>query len=113
MKTNKPEENTKMLLNLIASHLSTRKCCKGKEYVLTLSGNIPKGYSFNTEVQLFPDKYHRKSSDKSSAIFHILKYHMPYICNCVYEILESNIVPGTYVYRLSIDKKRRKWVRLE
>lgn len=112
-KTIKPKDkayNTKLLLTLISSHLSGRDCCNGREYTLTLSSKYPSGYSFDTEVYVFPDRYHRKESDKDSVIVHVLKNHISEICDEDLNILLELVIPGTYVYRLSIDGRRRKWV---
>ena len=109
-KYSRREENTKYLLQLIANHLSSRECCRKKEYQLEISDKYPSGYSFDMEVYVFPDRYHRKESDKDAVVRHILQNHMTHICDENYSMLLDTVIPGVYIYKLSVDEKRRKWI---
>lgn len=109
---------TMSVLLSISQHLSTRTQCKDVNYEVTIrSGRI----SFYPDVKVFPNVHRRKQSDKETIIEHVLRYH--YDNELVlptgivtdtggeYLINTDKLVPGHYVYRSSIDGKRRKWFR--
>ena len=108
--------NTCKFLNLVSKHLSNIESCKHVEYRMEIYSEYDDGYKFNSNVRIFPDVYHRKESDKDTVVDHVLKYHMPEL---VKEFAESNIVLdsskliiGEYIYRMSFNNKRRKWIKL-
>lgn len=108
---------------MISAHLSTRSDCKDVNYHVTITENT---ISFEPDVKVFPNTHNRKPTDKMSILEHILRYHIDslvpedkeemrdsqgryYITRC--KITNCKLFPGTYVYRSSIDGKRRKWFR--
>ena len=105
-----------VLLN-ISHHLSTRSQCKQVNYEVIITSN---SISFRPQLNVFPNIHRRKSSDRQPIVEHILKYHYdsellsPDACrlsSSAYAILPNKLIPGKYVYRSSIDGKRRKWFR--
>lgn len=107
----------KVLLS-ISQHLSTRVQCKDVNYEVVIR---PGSITFYPDVKVFPNVHRRKQVDKETILEHILKYHYndelimsnglatdatgEYLINC------DQLIPGRYVYRSSIDGKRRKWFR--
>lgn len=130
-------ELTKELLNCIAKHLSSRRECQGVTYrvalgmkdesseYLKLKDESEHIIDFNHYISFFPridvyrDRYHRKSCDKSSVEEHVILYHFSDSLYCGRQtsghinINKDLIVPGVYEYQPSIDKKRRRWVRIK
>lgn len=103
-----------MLLKLIASHLSSRECCRSQLYRVEIdeTGVI----RFDPRVQVFHDTYHRKETDRVNVIDHIVMKHLyeMFVCMCPdgsIQVDASMIVPGTYEYQASFDNKRRRWIR--
>lgn len=106
------------MLLTISQHLATRPECKSINYEITIGGGK---ISFYPDVKVFPNVHRRKQSDKETIIEHVLRYH--YDNELVlpegvvtdtsgeYLINTDKLVPGHYVYRSSIDGKRRKWFR--
>lgn len=102
----------------ISQHLATRSQCRNVNYEVIIR---PGSISFHPEVKVFPNVHRRKQSDKQTIVEHILRYH--YYNDLVMEqgiatdssgeylINMNKLVPGKYVYRSSIDGKRRKWFR--
>lgn len=110
-------DRTKQLLQSISSHLSYRSCCRQVQYVVTISDNYE--IQMYPDIQVFPNRYNHRKSDKLSVLEHVLREHVPspYLpldtdngCKG-YVVLSKHFVPGVYTYKLSIDKKRRKWIR--
>ena len=96
-------EFTEIFLRKISSHLSGRVECKQIEYQIVISDNmnilmLPKEY------QVFPNRYSKHEAAKSSVVSHVLSSHQmigtPF-----------KLVPGTYIYKLSVNKKQRRWLR--
>lgn len=95
-------DNTKKLLSEIAKHLSGRDDCKQIEYVVSIKDNI---HMFPLR-SVFPSRHHRRASDKQSVIGHIFSEHL--------NVVDTNcLVRGVYMYELSADKKRRRWIKIE
>lgn len=127
MKNTKTQtDNTLELLNSISRHLSGRKDCKGVEYrvrLCTEDANNP--YSkyqlseveFTPEVKVFPSTKCRAEYQKEPILYHILTRHYPHWFegmrpsgNCA--ISSNTIIPGIYIYRVSANKKYRRWERI-
>lgn len=98
-------ENTRRLLNLLSSHLSTRKGCSGTEYVLKISGDT---IEFSPNVYCFPDLHKRKQTDRMPILEHVLLQHMSDVLRSQYDTI---FVDGIYWYKLSVDRSRRRWTR--
>ena len=118
IKLNKPiVERTTSLMNAIALRLSGRDDCKGINYTLSV---IDEGdyqhIVFEPDVVVYPDRYHRKDTDKSQVLVQILTNHFN---EHVSKTDEGNVfvdgntfVCGNYRYVTSFNNKRRKWIRV-
>lgn len=109
-------DRTLEMLLTISSHLSSRESCRFVEYVVTISGNKSQKVSFDPETYVFPDRYRRKSLDRESIVSHVLLHHFPELiqrksAKGEYYLKPKSLVNGTYVYRLSYDRRSRKWDR--
>lgn len=110
--------NTKRFLTTISKHLSGRKDCRGVIYKVTIQPSYKDEEMIITpEIKIFPDRYHRKPTDKTNVIAHVLFKHMPEI------LLTSNgemskvyytetLIPGVYEYQMSFSGKQRRWVKI-
>lgn len=111
---------TTQFLRHIAQHLSSRPDCKGVEYVVTIGTDQWKDAVLMSPTKyVFPNRYDRSPSYLESVVLHVLKHHMPELylprTECAYNAFvdETKIVPGTYMYQLSVDKKKRRWTKVE
>ena len=111
---------TTQFLRCIAQHLSSRADCKGLEYVVTIgTDKWDDAVLMSPMKYVFPNRYDRSPSYLESVVLHVLKHHMPELYSprteCIYTAFVdiNKIVPGTYMYQLSIDKKRRRWTKVE
>ena len=98
----------------LARHLSTRKECRGEEYVLSIhEGNI----MFSPNVAVFPDRHTRKSGTKLPVLDHVLQVHFPE-ANFMKDkfgsirVTPESFVNGIFRYSPSVDKRSRKWFRV-
>lgn len=105
-------ENTLAILHSISSHLSNRDEVKNKNYSVTITpgGNV----FFNSQlVYVYRDANHRKDSDKSDIITHVLSLHFADISCCVsdghWRLAPKSYVPGTYYYAATSLSNRRRW----
>lgn len=117
IKLNKPiASRTKSLMNFIALRLSGRDDCKGLNYVLTISDSSSfQHVSFEPDVVVYPDRYHKKDTDKTQVILQILNNHFSEYTTktedgCVF-VNRDTFVCGKYEYVSSFNNKRRKWIR--
>ncbi len=94
----KDTETTKEFLHLISNHLSSRKECKRMTYKVTIFEN--KNPTMDPVIEVFPSIHRRKIQDKTAVINHILQDH---------NIDVSDLVPGVYIYQISVNAKRRRW----
>lgn len=96
--------STEKFLKQISEHLSGRDDCRQVEFEVDIKTYVDciQVVSIRPEVSVYPDRKHRRIQDKTSVIDHILSFH-----NDDY-VLEN----GKYIYRLSVDKKRRKWMKI-
>lgn len=108
-------ERTERLMNLIAVRLSGRDFCKGMTYHLHISNE--QHIMFEPDIEVYPDRYHRKDTDKSNVLNLILiKKYSEFIHvneNGGLEIHPNTFIPGEYEYTVSFNKKRRKWIRVK
>lgn len=125
---------TQKFLQCIAQHLSGRADCKGTTYRIAIgvwdSVLLPPCISmfeeelgenrvlFSPNVMVFPDRYRRKETDKVSVVYHVAAAHFDRMLlsyqedGCTF-IETSGLVKGVYEYQSSVDKKKRRWVRIE
>lgn len=107
-------ELTLALLRCISSHLSGREDCREVEYQICITDDR---ILMNPQRVVFPSVYKRKESDKVTIVGHVVKDHFPehfdYIDNLHETHIRSNaFVKGHYVYKLSSNKKQRRWEKV-
>lgn len=110
-------DSTLDLLQKLSKRLSGRNDCRFKEYEVTIQkeGELSK-VSLNPNVDVFPNSHRRKQSDKTSVLRWI--FNDDVISGYAYEeygtivIKNASYSPGLYVYKLSVDNKRRKWIKM-
>lgn len=90
---------TEFLLKSISSRLSGREDCKNVTYRVTIDHC---GVKMEPLINVFPNRYNRKESDKLDVVSYIHIYKM-------HNALLSDFVFGTYEYQFSVDHKQRKW----
>lgn len=105
---------TLKLLKSLSSHLSSRRDCKGKPYILCIHSDSPY-ISFFPKVSVFPDQFHRKSVDKIPVESHVILSHFrEELFDRIDEsgrlcIQPGKLVPGLYLYESSVNNKCRRW----
>ena len=125
---------TQEFLRCIAQHLSSRPECQHSVYRIAIgvtdSIAAPAHISmfekelsnnrvcFLPNILVFPDRYHRKETDRVSVVMHVASQHFDNMLMSYQEegctfVETDNLVRGVYEYQCSIDKKKRRWVRLE
>lgn len=116
----KPATATEQLLRCIAQHLSGRHDCREIQYRVTISEDIEQNcihVEMDPVIKVFPNRYHRKLSDKQSVVSHVLCTHFRELiesnCQDSYRVSINQLVPGEYQYQLSIDHKYRRWTRIK
>lgn len=106
-------QHTEDLCRALAHHLSTRKECRGEEYVLGIhDGTVV----FWPNIEVYPDRFTRRNGTKLPVVEHVLKLHFS---GCGFNkdkfgmitVDPTYFVDGTYRYRISVDKRSRKWFR--
>ena len=110
-------DSTLQLLQKVSKRLSGRDDCRFKEYQVTIhkEEELSK-VSLNPNVDVFPDSHRRKQSDKVSVLR--WAFNDAVLSGNAYEeygtvvIKNATYSPGLYVYKLSVDNKRRKWMKL-
>ena len=110
-------DSTLQLLQKVSKRLSGRDDCRFKEYQVTIhkEEELSK-VSLNPNVDVFPDSHRRKQSDKGSVLRWAFKDDV--LSGNAYEecgtivIKNATYSPGLYVYKLSVDNKKRKWMKL-
>lgn len=106
---------TLLLLKYISDHLSGRGDCKGIEYRVAITKDK---VIIEPKREVFPSIYKRKQTDKLNVVSHVMKVHFTEYFNYVDEMHETHVksntfVEGRYIYKLSSDKKSRRWERDE
>lgn len=110
-------DSTLQLLQKVSKRLSGRDDCRFKEYQVTIhkEEELSK-VSLNPNVDVFPDSHRRKQADKVSVLR--WAFNDDVLSGNAYEeygtivIKNATYSPGLYVYKLSVDNKRRKWMKL-
>ena len=101
-----PETITKKFLLALSKRLSSRKDCRHIQYqVIIRDGSI----DFKPPVEVFKNRYHRSECDKVPVQDMVLDN---FVSSYLSEWIKECMVPGTYMYKLSIDGKRRRWTKL-
>ena len=110
-------DSTLQLLQKVSKRLSGRDDCRFKEYQVTIHKEEElSNISLNPNVDVFPDSHRRKQSDKVSVLR--WAFNDDVLSGNAYEeygtivIKNATYSPGLYVYKLSVDNKRRKWMKL-
>lgn len=106
---------TILLLKYISDHLSGRDDCKGIEYRVAITHDK---VIIEPQREVFPSIHKRKQTDKLNVISHVMKSHFSEYFNYVDEMHETHVksnafVEGRYIYKLSADRKQRRWERDE
>lgn len=99
---------TEEFLRCISAHLSSREECKQLEFVAIIDDSLhvkllPQDYL------IFPSRHKKKEINKIAVTEHVTHEHFE---NQVYSDIFS-LVPGEYIYKLSVNKKQRRWQRKE
>lgn len=97
---------TKEFLLGLSKRLSSRKDCRQVEYEVCINED---GVVFKPQVEVFKNRYQRSECDKVPVQDIVLSN---LVNNYMSDWIKSYLVPGTYVYKLSFDKKRRQWIKL-
>lgn len=111
-------ERTEEVLKCISLHLSSRPSLRRCEYLCKIVNTYicleP------SEIEVFPDRYHKRAGDKMNVLYHVLHDHYP---DCLPENLADGkhdkcihikrgvLTPGCYIYKLSFTGNRRQWIR--
>lgn len=107
-------EHTRKLANLIVRRLSGRDDLKGCEYELIFEGNK---VLFKPDVNVYLDRHRRKPTDSRKALELIMTQYFPFAVDKIdnHEVYVKDDVfvsSGHYIYSLSADRRRRKWVAI-
>lgn len=103
-------QRTERLLHLISYHLSTRKQCRNKEYRVNIHlVTVTNGSLIITVDPALPMLDSRTNRYERSLLAHIFKYHMPELYGK--DLRANTFVPGTYIYKQSVNHKYRKWTK--
>ena len=97
---------TKEFLLGLSKRLSSRKDCRQVEYEVCISEDE---VVFKPQVEVFKNRYQRSECDKVPVQDIVLSN---LVNNYMSDWIKSYLVPGTYIYKLSFDKKRRQWIKL-
>ena len=113
---------TESFLRCISSHLASRADCRGVTYRVVISATT---VNFSLNIGVYIDKHHRKPCHKMPVVDHVILYHFAdnllTICDLSDDMSDNSdtlhiqkgiLVPGTYEYRCSIDRRRRRWERV-
>ena len=110
-------DSTLQLLQKVSKRLSGRDDCRFKEYQVTIQKEEELSkVSLNPNVDVLPHSHRRKQSDKVSVLR--WAFNDDVLSGNAYEeygtivIKNATYSPGLYVYKLSVDNKRRKWMKL-
>lgn len=107
---------TKRFLQEIAKHLAPYTTYSKAEYVCEITN---KHIWVLPEIRIFPNRYNRRDADREPVVDHVMQKHFPDCVKYVEGPAKKEKVynaekfqMGRYVYKLSADKKRRKWIRI-
>jgi len=133
----KPEARlTQKFLKCISDHLSGRPECRKLEYRVAIGVQDPKMPSqvtfdelvnpdynvkdhiyFYPPIDVYPSTHNRKKSDLQSILHHAIFKHYAdelfdkSVDGSIY-VKTDKLVPGVYIYQLSMNGKRRRWIRV-
>lgn len=105
------------LLKHISRRLSSRTELKGAIYTCVITDN--QEIRFDPNIIIFPSTNRRKNSDKIKVLEFVLNKYFSFThkfhksVNGSIVIDNGRFVPGIYVYGTSINKKYRRWAKLE
>lgn len=110
---------TENFLRLVSNRLSTRNICRNLTYKLSIYEKDGYEYvSFEPDIFVYPDRYHKKYSDRCKVTDLIICDNYSVFINSI--DVESGIklnlgtfIPGDYRYMYSFNNKRRHWIRLK
>ena len=102
-------KETQQFLRCISDHLSGRKDCRGVEYEVTIDSDI----RFIPSVHVYPSRYNRSKSSRTTVVSHVITYHFPELFETKSTIDTNKLIKGTYKYQLSVDKKSRRWIKIK
>lgn len=106
--------NTKRFLQCLSKHLSGRSGCGDIEYCCNIEKNK---VTFAPNVLIFNSTHSRKDFNKYTVLEHVLKYHFPSIVinieGDINRVDTSKLIEGFYRYTFSVNRKRRKWIRVD
>lgn len=123
---------TQLLLRMVARRLSGREDCKQIQFQVGIGELIPQDNPgrflipddvasnyifFSPDTIVFRDMYHRKDRDKFRVVDLVLHKYFPELVNGRDDkgnllVNTSKLVKGVYQYQLSVDGKRRRWIRI-
>jgi len=127
------DDTTKEFLNLFALHAADRRGYRGKDLTLHIStvgdfegnpGSVIRCYIGDTPVpepsifitewvynHTVEGKRRRKFLGKVNIFDHIIRSHLPEVAQPVryHDKFEPMLVPGTYIYKMSVSGKARRW----
>lgn len=122
-------QRTQQFLNFIARRLSGREDCKQVEFRVGIGVRFPGSFKLTSSqvldnryfymephVNVYRDLHHRKDIDLRNVVDHVIDtyYHDLILGYDLYGNLIVNtdkFVKGVYDYKLSVDGKRRKWIK--
>lgn len=106
-------QNTRDLLSSIATHLSSKNCCRHRTYVVIVTDTT---VTFDSNANLCRSRGDHKSAEP--AIWHIMRNHFSsrvfhsLIDAATVSISSDSLVPGTYEYKSSVGGKQRRWFKV-
>ncbi len=122
-------KRTQQFLRYLTRRLSGREDCKKVEFMIGIGCRFPgadkitsphilddRYIFFHPSIDVYKDKHHRKDVDLNGIVDHIIYKYYPelilgYDLHGSMLVDTSQFVRGVYQYQLSIDGKRRRWVR--
>lgn len=109
-------KNTEKLLKTMSSRLSSRDDCKNIEYKVNIKTEGKFTHiSFHPVRYVYPSIHERKKSDIRIIEYHVIVNYFRDIQANVSDsgiVTQSNVfVDGEYIYKSSVDGRRRKWAR--
>ena len=96
-------KQTEFLLKSISQRLASREDCKDTSYNVTINST---GIHMVPIVYVFPDRYHRKDSDKTDVVSFIKHTKL-------FDTGLDEFVFGSYEYSLIDNEKKRKWRKVD
>lgn len=110
---------TEDLLYGLSRRLSSRKDCKDYEYKVCIETNTAgQVVSLEPSILVYPDRYHRQGHDRLEALEYVMRNYVDdtvgikHISQNELLIFGNGFVDGIYLYKFSVDKKRRKWFKI-